>query len=51
MKQLINIYLTKYFRKSIYDYNLKTIFSCRFIIIKIFKKYNILNLKDIIYDK
>ena len=43
------LYLTKKFRKGIYDFSLELGFTCRYIIINIFKYFDIINLKKIVY--
>lgn len=51
-KQKGNLYLTKTFRDDIYNFSLRVGYSCKYIIIQIFKYYDIINLKEItIEDK
>ena len=42
------LYLTKKFRNEVYEFSLQVGFSCKYIIINIFKYYDVINLKEII---
>ena len=49
-KQNDTLYLNKSFRSDIYNFSLSIGYSCRYIIIQIFKYYDILSLKENTFD-